>query len=75
MEIWVGILMTIGIGFATTALLGYVIVPMLQKLKFGQVILDIEGEERRQMTVPKLMTMYSGARGKELDNDRMLLSR
>lgn len=40
----------------------------------GQIILDISGEERAQMTVPKLMTLYSGARGKELDNDRMLLS-
>ena len=27
-----------------------------------------------EMTVPKLMTLYSGARGKALDNDRMLLS-
>ncbi len=41
----------------------------------GQIILDIHGEERAEMTVPKLMTMYSGARGKELENDRMLLSR
>ena len=40
----------------------------------GQIILDIAGEERAEMTVPKLMTMYSGARGKALDNDRMLLS-
>ena len=40
----------------------------------GQIILDIAGQERAEMTVPKLMTMYSGARGKELDNDRMLLS-
>ncbi len=40
----------------------------------GQIILDIHGEERSEMTVPKLMTMYSGARGKELQNDRMLLS-
>ncbi|MDD6052075.1 MAG: ATP-binding cassette domain-containing protein [Clostridiales bacterium] len=40
----------------------------------GQIILDIAGLERQAMTVPKLMTMYSGARGKALDNDRMLLS-
>ena len=40
----------------------------------GQIILDIADDERAEMTVPKLMTMYSGARGKELDNDRMLLS-
>ncbi|MBQ8616504.1 MAG: ATP-binding cassette domain-containing protein [Clostridia bacterium] len=40
----------------------------------GQVILDISGQERQDMTVAKLMTLYSGARGKELDNDRMLLS-
>ncbi len=41
----------------------------------GQIILDISGQERAQMTVPALMAMYSGARGRELDNDRMLLSR
>lgn len=40
----------------------------------GQIILDIADQERQEMTVPKLMSMYSGARGKELDNDRMLLS-
>ncbi len=40
----------------------------------GQIILDISGQERAQMTVPTLMQMYSGARGKALDNDRMLLS-
>ncbi len=40
----------------------------------GQIILDIAGDERQEMTVPKLMAMYSGARGKALDNDRMLLS-
>ena len=41
----------------------------------GQIILDIAGQERLDMTVPRLMDMYSGARGRELDNDRMLLSR
>ena len=33
-----------------------------------------EREANPLYPVPKLMTMYSGARGKELDNDRMLLS-
>ena len=41
MDIWVGILLTAVIGFISTWLLGYVLVPMLQKLKFGQVVLDI----------------------------------
>ena len=29
------------IAFAVTALLGYVVIPYLRKLKFGQTILDI----------------------------------
>lgn len=41
MEIWVGIIVTALIGFLSAFLLGFVIVPLLRKLKFGQTILDI----------------------------------
>lgn len=41
----------------------------------GKIILDISGEERSNMTVSKLVEMYSVKSHKELDNDRMLLSR
>ena len=40
----------------------------------GQIILDISGEERKTMTVEKLLSLYSLKRGEALDNDRMLLS-
>ncbi|TCK97775.1 putative ABC transport system ATP-binding protein [Natranaerovirga hydrolytica] len=40
----------------------------------GEVILDIKGEERKNMTVEKLLTYYSKERNKQLANDRMLLS-
>ncbi len=41
----------------------------------GEIILDIDGEERAQMQVEDLLRRYSGRQGKRLDNDRMLLSR
>lgn len=40
----------------------------------GQIILDIKEEERKGMTVPKLMEFYAQTQKKELDNDRMLFS-
>ncbi len=39
----------------------------------GQIILDVAGEERARMGVGDLLKRYSGAQGRELDNDRMLL--
>jgi putative ABC transport system ATP-binding protein len=39
----------------------------------GGIILDISEEERRDMTVPRLMALYSAKSRKDLDNDRMLL--
>lgn len=39
----------------------------------GKIILDIKGEERKQMTVPRLMECYAQTQHKDLDNDRMLL--
>ena len=44
-------------------------------LDSGRIILDISGEERDGMTVSKLMEMYSQRSSKQLDNDRMLLSK
>lgn len=40
----------------------------------GTIILDINGEERRNMGIDDLLNMYSGKKNKKLDNDRMLLS-
>jgi len=39
----------------------------------GEIIMDISGEERNNMTVEKLIQMFTQKRGKKLDNDRMLL--
>ena len=36
-------------------------------MKDGQIVMDISGEERSQMTVEKLIETFS------IDNDRMLL--
>lgn len=40
----------------------------------GTIILDKEGEERAHMTVDDLLEQFSIQAGKELDNDRILLS-
>lgn len=40
----------------------------------GTLILDISGEERAKMTVPRLLELFSQKSRKELDNDRILLS-
>lgn len=40
----------------------------------GRIILDLSGEERRNMTVPELLELYAQKNNKELDNDRMLFS-
>lgn len=40
----------------------------------GEIILDIKGEERDNMTVEELLTYYSKERKKQLTNDRMLLA-
>ena len=41
MDLWVGIPVTVAVGFLVTCVLGFVLVPLLQKLKFGQTVLDI----------------------------------
>lgn len=40
----------------------------------GQIILDLTGKERAEMTVPRLLERYAQKQAKELDNDRMLLN-
>jgi putative ABC transport system ATP-binding protein len=40
----------------------------------GEIILDINGSERENMTVEELLTYYSRERKKQLTNDRMLLA-
>jgi putative ABC transport system ATP-binding protein len=39
----------------------------------GSIILDLAGEERREMTVEKLIDLFGRRSGQELDNDRLLL--
>jgi len=41
----------------------------------GKIILDISRKERGDMTVARLLELFSQRGGGELDNDRMLLTR
>lgn len=40
----------------------------------GNIIYDVEGEERKNLTVLDLLEKFKTNAGRELDNDRMLLS-
>ena len=40
----------------------------------GNIVLDVRGEERAHMTVPDLLERFRTGAGKDLDNDRILLS-
>ena len=40
----------------------------------GRIVLDVQGEERKGMTVNDLLARFRAGAGKELDNDRILLS-
>lgn len=40
----------------------------------GNIVLDVEGEERAGMTVADLLKRFKSGAGRELDNDRILLS-
>ena len=40
----------------------------------GQIILDIAGEEKRKLTVPDLLALFSKAAGDEFSGYRALLS-
>lgn len=43
-------------------------------LEGGKTVLDLKGDERNNMTVQELLGLYRQKSGKELDNDRMLLT-
>lgn len=40
----------------------------------GRIVLDVEGDQRRGMTVQDLLEQFRAGTGQQLDNDRMLLS-
>ncbi|MGN1131086.1 MAG: ABC transporter ATP-binding protein, partial [Ruminococcus sp.] len=40
----------------------------------GKIILDISGEEKKNLTVPDLLQMFEDVSGSKLENDRMLLA-
>ena len=40
----------------------------------GNIILDVQGEERSGLTVTDLLERFRAGAGKQLDNDRILLS-
>ena len=40
----------------------------------GRIIFDAEGVERAKLTVPDLLVLFKNAAGRELNNDRMMLS-
>lgn len=40
----------------------------------GRIVLDIQGEERKGLTVDNLLQKFKAGVGKDLDNDRILLS-
>lgn len=39
----------------------------------GRIIMDLQGEERKNMTIEKLIEQFEKRSGTEMDNDRMLL--
>ncbi|MBQ2768240.1 MAG: ABC transporter ATP-binding protein [Clostridia bacterium] len=40
----------------------------------GRIIIDVEGEEKKKLTVEQLLDLFSRASGKEFANDRAMLS-
>jgi len=40
----------------------------------GEVIIDVDGEEKKRLSVPKLLEMFSTIRRKEFENDEVLLT-
>ena len=40
----------------------------------GKVILDLDAEQKRHMTVEDLLAQFEKVSGRELSNDRMLLT-
>ena len=41
----------------------------------GHIVLDISGQEKKQLTVEDLLQKFEQASGEEFDNDQALLSR
>jgi putative ABC transport system ATP-binding protein len=41
----------------------------------GRIVLDVSGKEREHMTVDDLLDEFAKRAGKELDNDRILISK
>ena len=41
----------------------------------GHVIYDVEGEEKKKLTVEDLLAKFSEASGEEFSNDRMMLAK
>ena len=44
-------------------------------IKKGDVIYDVEGEEKKKLTVEDLLAKFSEASGEEFSNDRMMLAK
>ncbi|WP_319524034.1 ATP-binding cassette domain-containing protein [uncultured Desulfosarcina sp.] len=40
----------------------------------GEIIIDVSGEEKKKLTVPKLLEMFADIRRQEFENDEMLLA-
>lgn len=40
----------------------------------GRIIIDVEGEQKKNLQIPDLLEMFEKAAGKEMDSDRLLLS-
>jgi putative ABC transport system ATP-binding protein len=40
----------------------------------GHIVVDLTGDDRRDLTIQDLMRMFKEQAGKEFDNDRILLS-
>ena len=45
-----------------------------QVLDAGRVVVDISGEDKKKLTVPDLLALFSRASGSDEANDKMLLS-
>ena len=41
----------------------------------GHIIYDVEGEEKKKLTVEDLLAKFSEASGEEFSNDRMMLAK
>ena len=46
----------------------------LVMLHDGHIIIDVAGEEKKNLTVPDLLKMFEKAAGREMTSDRLLLS-